>query len=83
MGQLVRVAAGSINDRQGCAWKASGLIAVTDITGRLCHKGTVRGKKSTCGHWCLWRCGVTCRRGLNVCEDLQDGPIREWGDSLV
>ena len=60
MGQLVRVAAGSINDRQGCAWKASGLIAVTDITGRLCHKGTVRGKKSTCGHWCLWRCGVIC-----------------------
>ena len=44
MGQLVRVADGS-NDSQGCAWKASGLVAVTDITGRLFHKGIVRGKK--------------------------------------
>ena len=27
------------------AWKASGLVAVTAIFGRLFHKGIVRGKK--------------------------------------
>ena len=30
---------------KACAWKASELVAVTDITGRLFHKGIVRGKK--------------------------------------
>ena len=69
------MASGS-NERQGYVWKASGLVAVMDITGRLCHKGTVlyQGRKSACMHWCLWRCGRTCRGGLSVCEDLQD----EW-----
>ena len=30
---------------KACVWKASGLVVVTDITGRLFHKGIVRGKK--------------------------------------
>ena len=30
---------------KACVWKASGLVAVMDITGRLFHKGIVRGKK--------------------------------------
>ena len=31
---------------KACVWKASGLVAVTDRTGRLFHKGIVRGKEN-------------------------------------
>ena len=30
---------------KACVWKASRLVAVTDITGRLFRKGIVQGKK--------------------------------------
>ena len=61
------------------ARKASGLVAVTVIIGRLFIKVLCEGKGSTCRHWCLWRYGGTCRGSLSVCEDPHAGRSQEWG----
>ena len=39
---------------EACVWKALGLVAVMDITGRLFHKGVVAGEEGVivC-HWCF------------------------------
>ena len=60
-------------------WRASGLVAVTAVVGRLFHKGLCEGRRSTCRHWCWWQCVGAYKGVLSVCEDVRAGRRQEWG----